>query len=181
MKRIIIFFSLASLITLITWSCERDDICAETTATTPQLIIRFYDINDQDETKQVRQLEIKGLQDDGTPIEGEPILNRTNTDSIVLPLRFQMEEETTTRFQLEKDADFNNDDPETESNIDIISVTYTPEFVYVSRACGNKSIFNFGTTGGITRITDTDNWIVNTEILTETIDNENEAHIIIYH
>lgn len=162
-------------------SCERDDICAETTATTPHLIIRFYDINNQDNTKQVRQLEIDGLDDNDMSMG--TILSRTNTDSIVLPLRFTDEGiATITRFQLEKDADFaNNENPDNDSNIDIIELRYTPEFVYVSRACGYKSIFNIGTTGGIFRDNDADNWIINTEILNETIDDETAAQIIIYH
>ena len=183
MKRIIILLGAITLISIIAWSCERDDICAEATATTPRLIITFYDINDQDELKRVRQLEIKGLDDDGMPIEGDPILSRENTDSIVLPLRFQNEGMlTSTRFQLEKNADFaDNENPDNDSNIDIIEVTYTPEFVYVSRACGYKSVFNIGTTGGIIRETDDDNWITNFEIIDEIIEDENEAHIIIFH
>lgn len=163
------------------WSCERDDICAESTATTPHLIITFYDINNQDNTKEVRQLEIEGLDDTGMPMG--IILSRTNTDSIALPLRFQEEDIlTTTRFEFEVDADFaDNENSENDSNIDIIEVTYSPEFVYVSRACGYKSIFNIGPTGSFVRVNDSDNWIDNFEILNETIENENEAHIIIYH
>ncbi|MEH6537505.1 MAG: DUF6452 family protein [Psychroserpens sp.] len=182
MKRIIILLSFLALITIIALSCERDDICAEDTATTPHLIIRFYDINNQDELKQVRQLEIIGLDDDDMPFSTTPILNRTNTDSIALPLRFADEGvETKTRFQLVKDADFaDNMDDSNDSNIDIIEVKYTPEFIYVSRACGYKSIFNLGTTGGLTQEIDADNWIISTEILNENIENENAAHIIIY-
>lgn len=181
----IIILSCVTILALIAWSCERDDICAETTATTPRLIIRFYDINNQDNTKQVRQLEIKGLDDDDMPFSETPIVSRTNTDSIALPLRFAGEggpELTITRFQLEKDADFSdNENPDNDSNIDIIEVRYTPEFIYVSRACGYKSVFNMGTTGGIFRDNDDDNWVINTEILNETIDNETAAQIIIYH
>ena len=181
LKRIPLIFSLVILTAIIAWSCERDDICAEATPTTPQLIIRFYDIDNQDNTKQVRQLEIDGLDDDGMSMG--TILSRTNTDSIVLPLRFAEEGiEVSTRFQLEKDADFaENENPDNDSNIDIIEVTYTPEFIYVSRACGYKSIFNFEATGGIIREIDADNWIINTEIINESIANESAAHIIIYH
>ncbi|WP_299336209.1 DUF6452 family protein [uncultured Psychroserpens sp.] len=183
MKRIHIIVALIAITAGIALSCERDDICAETTATTPQLIIRFYDINNQDNTKQVRQLEARGLNDDDMPLE-ETISVRTNTDSIALPLRFTNEGEfTITRFQLEKDADFaDNENPDNDSNIDIIEVRYTPEFIYVSRACGYKSIFDIGLpTGGIFRDNDDDNWIINTEILNESIENEQAAHIIIYH
>lgn len=169
--------------TLVALSCERDDICAETTATTPRLIITFFDINDRDEPKNVRQLEIKGIGDDGVPIEDNIILARTNTDSIALPLRFQAEGEiTTSRFELVRSADYiGNDNESLNENRDVIEITYTPEFIYVSRACGYKSIFDLGTTGGITREADDDNWIIDFDILNETIDNESAAHISIYH
>ena len=171
-----------ALLALAIWSCERDDICAEATATTPNLIIRFYDINNQDEFKSVRQLTVRGLDDLGVP--GDEIdLPSVSPDSIALPLRFADENiETITRFQLEKDSDFaTNGNDTNDSNIDIIEVRYTPEFIYVSRACGFKSIFNFGNTGGITIAQDGDNWIINSDIINQTIDNENAAQVIIFH
>lgn len=180
-----------TLIALFTWSCERDDICAEATPTTPRLIIRFYDINNPEDFKDVRQLEIDGLDDDGNPFDMEnPILVRTDTDSINLPLRFQAENEiTTTRFRLTKDADFEddidddgNDDLTTASNDDIITIRYTPEFVYVSRACGYKSIFNLDIDDPVTRDPDDiDIWTTSFEIINFTIENENAAQINIFH
>ncbi|TVZ59890.1 hypothetical protein NA63_2432 [Flavobacteriaceae bacterium MAR_2010_105] len=170
------FSVLVLLIILTGISCERDDICAASTPTTPHLIIRFYDINTQDQTKQVRLLSVIG---EGMP-EGNEIVFSTNTDSIVLPLRFQEEGlNTTTRFELKKDTDFDTDSNATTfSNTDILEIRYTPQFVYVSRACGYKSIFNDPQT---TIEIDSDNWIFGSEILTTSIDNENEAHIILYH
>lgn len=180
-----------TLIALFTWSCERDDICAEATPTTPRLIIRFYDINNPDDFKDVRQLEIDGIDDDGNPFDiDNPIVVRTDTDSINLPLRFQAENEiTTTRFRLAKDADFEddlnddgNDDLTTASNDDIITITYTPEFVYVSRACGYKSIFNLDIDDPVTRDPDDiDIWTTSFEIINFTIENENAAQINIFH
>lgn len=167
------------LIVIGTWSCERDDICAESTPTTPHLNILFYDVNSPDDLKQVRQLSIRGFDTEDNEIE-VAIDATGNTDSISLPLRFQAEGESiTSRFILEKDRDyFLDSDDETESNIDIISVTYTPQFVYVSRACGYKSIF---TNVSITIESDGNNWIFGNELLTTTIENETEAHIILRH
>ncbi|MEZ4802769.1 MAG: DUF6452 family protein [Gelidibacter sp.] len=166
-------------IIMATSSCERDDICAETTPTTPHLIIRFYDINNPEEFKQVRQLSIRGFDANDMEIEQE-ILAPVNTDSIVLPLRFDGEGiPTTSRFILEKDRDFFLDtNPATVSNIDMIKVNYTPEFVYVSRACGYKSIF---TNTSITIVSDSENWIFSSEVINTTIENENQAHIILRH
>lgn len=167
------------LIIIGTWSCERDDICADTTPTTPHLIIRFYDINNPEEFKQVRQLSVRGFDANGVEIASN-IVSPVNTDSIVLPLRFQGENMPSfSRFILEKDSDLAADtDDMTDSNIDIIQVNYTPEFIYVSRACGYKSIFN---NTAITIESDTSNWIFSNEIINTTIDNENQAHIILRH
>ena len=46
---------------LVIYSCERDDICAEATPTTPQLILRFYDVAEQETTKSVNSLFAFGL------------------------------------------------------------------------------------------------------------------------
>jgi len=172
------FSALIILITLIGISCERDDICAESTPTTPHLIIRFYDVDDQEQTKQVRLLTVNGVDGDGNLLEN--IISNTSTDSIVLPLYFQNEGIVTkSRFELKRDSDFDNDSNNTTfSNTDIIEVSYTPEFVYVSRACGYKSIFNNAQN---TIILDSEQWIFGYEIINPTIENENSAHIILYH
>ena len=158
--------------------CERDDICAETTTTTPHLIIRFYDVNEQENTKQVRLLTVNGVDPEGNVLDN--IVTNVSTDSIVLPLRFQQEGiVTASRFELKRDSDFDTDNNDaTVSNTDIIVVSYTPEFIYVSRACGYKSVFNDTQN---TLIIDPDNWIFGYEISNPTIDNENAAHIILYH
>ena len=172
-------FSLIVLLIILTSTgCERDDICAESTPTTPHLIIRFYNIDEQDQTKLVRMLTVNGIDDQGNPME--EIVSSTSTDSIVLPLQFQNEGIVAkTRFVLKKDSDFDEDSkPETNSNIDTIEVSYTPEFIYVSRACGYKSIFNNLQN---TLIIDDDTWIASYTVINSTVDNENAAHLILYH
>lgn len=170
-----ILIPIIAIITITLWSCERDDLCANTTSTTPNLIIRFYDINNPNNTKSVRQLSIYG---EGN--EGVTILERSNTDSIHLPLKFDTEGQlTSSRFILKKDTDFDdNEEDNNYSNSDTIEITYTPEFVYVSRACGYKSVFNGAQ---ISFDSDGDNWIISNQVLNETIENEKAAHIIIYH
>lgn len=173
------------IISVIFFSCERDDICAEATPTTPQLIITFYDINNQDEPKAARQLEVIGLDDDDNAL-AEPVLSRTTTDSIAIPLRFQEEnQQTISRFELLLNADFANEDDTTSPNTDKITITYSPEFVYVSRACGYKSIFYLDESTPFSRDGqnqgDDNTWIKSFEVNNQTITNENEAHIFIYH
>ena len=41
--------------------CESDDICPETTPTTPRIIITFYDINNPDEKKTVESLAVYAI------------------------------------------------------------------------------------------------------------------------
>lgn len=162
-----------------TWSCEKDDICADTTSTTPHLIIRFYDIANPDNLKVVRKLSARGFDADGIEIEKE-IFVPADKDSIVLPLRFATEGiSTSSQFVLEKNRDYFLDSiPTTLSNRDIITVTYTPEFEYVSRACGYRSIF---TNISITISPDASNWIKSSEIVNTTIENETQAQIILRH
>lgn len=173
-------------------NCERDDICPATTQTTPRLIVQFYDASDTDELLDVTRITVYGegvLDDDGNPTV-DPIVSTDATllfneiaNTVELPLIVGAENELiTTRFILEKDTDLRLDeDPLTNSNIDIIEISYNTEFVYVSRACGYTNNFK---ALGITRVTDADQWITNIEIEETTqalIENENTTHVRIYH
>ena len=64
LRLLVVFF-----IATITISCERDDICAETTATTPKLILRLYDITSQEDTKNVNGLKVTGFDDNNEELE----------------------------------------------------------------------------------------------------------------
>lgn len=155
-------------------SCERDDICATATPTTPHLIVRFYNINERTETKTVRRMSVKE--------ESNPkfIVSDRTVDSIVLPLRIDtLDNLNTTQFVLTRDIDYETDDiVSTVSNSDTLVVTYTPELIYVSRACGYKSIFNNVVAS---RESEPSNWIIDVEVTNPTINNEDAAHINIYH
>jgi hypothetical protein len=188
-KLFVLFIALLSI------SCERDDICAETTGTTPILLIEFYDASSTEDLKSVLRLTTygEGLVVDENGIQIEPILasNATllfneNSNSLALPLKIEIEEDpdfTTARFILEKDTNLRLDDnTTTNSNIDILEITYKSKFVYVSRACGYKSVFtelNMSLEGGIDG-----EWISNIvieETLDATIENENTVHVRIFH
>ena len=111
----------------------------------------------------------------------ETIVFNTNTNAIALPLLIGDEGViTTSRFILEKDTDLRLDeDDTTNSDVDIIEISYTTEFVYVSRACGYKSIFNNVDIN--IEATDGSFWINNIEVLETTIENENTVHVSILH
>lgn len=178
------FTFLLLLVALI--SCERDDICAETTPTTPRLMVEFYDATETEELKPVTRLTAygEGLANNPTNdnTEGTLVYN-TNATAIELPLLIGNEGEiTTSRFILEKDTNLRLDeDVDTDSNIDIIEISYETEFVYVSRACGYKSIFknlqvSFETS-------DDGAWISGIEVVDtiEIVENENTVHVRILH
>lgn len=153
-------------------SCERDDICAESTATTPNAIIEFYDIANQETLKAVTSLYAIG-EGQSDPLSD---VNGVSTSSIAIPLRTDANSTTYTFYK-----DYDVDDMGVISgNPDIITITYEPDEIYVSRACGFKTIFRNFT---ITVEDDGDNWILSLENLTEnlTIEDENQAHIAITH
>jgi hypothetical protein len=168
-------------LTLCLSGCEKDDICAEATPTTPTLILRFYDFGDQDQTKNVTGLRATGIDDNDEEV---PIssLASVNSDSIAIPLRTDADN---TRFTFYLDYAINdNGTPEDESddfttgNPDTVTISYQREEVYVSRACGFKTIFKdiiFNVDN------DGDRWIINSEIINATVDNELSAHIKILH
>jgi hypothetical protein len=159
------------IIALIVLSCEKDDICAESTATTPNLIVRFYDAVTLAETKTVPDLLVYGVNDLDQVVFFDNVFHST-TDSIVMPLRT---DSNITRLVFHKDLDLS--DFQT-GNLDVISTNYTKNDVYVSRACGYKSIYE---DLNATIESDTNNWIVNIEIINTTVENETAAHVKIFH
>ncbi|WP_411895634.1 DUF6452 family protein [Winogradskyella sp. A2] len=179
MKRI--QFLILSLATLL-FACERDDICAATTTTTPRLVIEFYDDINNDDLKSVSRLTVygEGLISDPEESTDETLVFNTNTNQISLPLIVGTENElNTSRFILEKDTNLRlNDNNATNSNIDILEISYTTEFVYVSRACGYKSQF-IGLSLNVEA--DSDLWISNIEIVETTVQDENTVHVRIFH
>ena len=150
-------------------SCERDEICLEDI--TPKLVIRFYNANIPEEVKSVLNLkvEIEGIDGEYT---NETIT--VFTDSIAIPL---VVTESKTRFILTLPAD---ESAGTKDNIDTISLVYTQQDVFISRACGYKTIFN-NVKGSL--VTDDDNWIKAIEAQVDPLQiiDENAAHVQIYH
>jgi hypothetical protein len=168
MKKIVFFI----LILIAFNSCERDDICID--EITPRLVIRFYDVDDEASTKAVTDIEVKidGKDDeDGYTDGGETI--RTSTDSIAIPLRVDQQ---LTKYYLT----INHSD-ENAKNTDTLTVNYITESVFVGRSCGHKSIFNNSQYGFDGESPSENNWIKRIEVVTTTINNEEQAHIKIFH
>jgi len=170
------------LLFTVLFSCERDDICAEGTPTTPRLLIEFYDAASPDDLKSVPRLTLygEGLVTDPTEGSNATLVFDANVNAVQLPLLIGNEGEvTSSRFILEQDTDLRlDDDASTVSNVDIIEISYTPEFEYVSRACGFKSIF---TNLSISVDNDAVPWISSIDVIETTVENENTVHVHIFH
>jgi len=154
------YYLLLTLIALLVSSCEKDDFCIE--PITPNMVIRFYNATNITQTKSVEDLSV-------TPEGFDELYSNANLDSILIPL-------DVTSNQIIYNLS-------SESNIDIITINYDVEEVFVSRSCGFKAIFN-----NVSVTSDVSNdWIIGlTETLENTItiptiDNETAAHVKIFH
>lgn len=190
-----IFFLLFLCLSL--WSCERDDICAAGTPTTPQLLVEFLDVIDQETLKNVPRLAIypeilfldetnNSLVPPTTSSDGTLVFN-ANENSASLPLIIEDIDQditVTTRYIFEREVNLRIDNnTSTTSNIDIVEISYKPVSEYVSRACGFKSVF---TELRITVIDDGDNWIISNDFPDTlesfiTVENENATHVQFFH
>jgi hypothetical protein len=153
-------YLLLSFIALLVSSCEKDDFCIE--PVTPNMVIRFYNATNITQTKSVENLSVN-------PEGLDELYSNANLDSIIIPL-------DVTSNQIIYNLS-------SESNIDVITINYDVEEVFVSRSCGFKAIFN-----NVSVSSDVSNdWIIGlTETLENTItiptiDNETAAHVKIFH
>lgn len=156
-------------------SCEKDDICAEGTPTTPSLVIKFFERTNTSQAKNVTNLKViaEGMTA-GVPFGTTDV---TSTNTIQIPLRTDVNT-TTYRFIQRSTA------TDGTANEDIITFNYTRNELYVSRACGYKThfylepapdgaVYDPGTDGA---------WIGPNGVSVEkaNIEDENAAHIHIY-
>ena len=160
------------LFLIVIFSCEKDDICPDTTQTTPRLVIEFYDLASPDGVLAVPGLFAIGLDAEGmeVPINNEIVTTRS---SITLPLKT---DDIITEFKLYKSYDLV--DGEVTGNPDTIKITYETDDVYVSRACGYKTNFKIQT---FSITSDTEQWMISSETLITEITNENDIHVKILH
>ncbi len=149
-------------------SCEKDDICGDGEAITPFMVIEFYDAINTTTLKNVTNLGV-----------GEPTFNTrfsfTGISKIEVPLRTNAT--TTTLNFIENGGDTTDT---SDDNPDAITFNYATSNVYISRACGYKTIFQLDPTNPIVLSPDAANWIQNIVVSQPNIENENEVHVKIY-
>lgn len=147
------------------WNCEKDDICAETTPTTPLIVIEFYDFINQSQLKNVTNLGVaESSQTTGFAFNG--------VSTISIPLKTN-EDSTTFNFVLN-----GTDNDATNDIADSIIFSYNRTNTYISRACGYKTTFQLNETNGLN--ISSSNWILDYEIVQPNIENNNETHVKIY-
>ncbi|EAQ41217.1 DUF6452 family protein [Polaribacter sp. MED152] len=147
-------FVFLSLIIFTFLSCEKDDFCTQNPVT-PKLILRFYDDTNRESVKTVDNLYVWA--------EGkDSLFINASLDSLFIPLNSAA---TETVYNFSKNNVVNQ-----------FTIQYTTENDFVSRSCGFKVIFND------VNFTSDNTWITDFEPSNlTTIENQNEAHVQIYH
>jgi hypothetical protein len=178
MKKILIVLLLIATFSFS--SCEKDDICDANTPTTPRLVIEFYNITTPSVLKNVTDLKVIG---EGMT-EGI-IFNDATDDSkyvtsgskISIPLKTDANT-TTYSFILNSQ----NTNP-TLIDIDKVTFNYTTKDVFVSRACGFKTLFEFDSSNPYTQTAVPATklkWMQYISVEKSNIDNEDETHIKVF-
>ena len=150
--------------------CEKDDVCVE--GDTALLHIAFYDKDATDEQplpKVVNKLRVISVDENATV---NTFTDRSSQDDILIPLDSR---KNIGDFILISNS-ATEDNLET-GQIEDIRISYTPEAVYISRACGFVGQY------ADLRIEQTglSSWISSIEINNTRIDNSDEIHVSIFH
>ncbi|RZJ72248.1 DUF6452 family protein [Flavobacterium sp.] len=153
-------------------NCERDDICAETDPTTPRIVIDVYDYTNNSLLRTVPNMTLRSTETDS-------VTTFTNTSKLYVPLK-TFDTSTTYTFTINDD-----ENPATATFSDQITFTYGTREIYVSRACGYKTVFDLSREVGVPAVLlnngNPGTWIRNIIIDTHTIEAEDETHIRIYY
>ena len=173
--------------------CQRDDICPESTDTTPFLIIRFYENEDPFDPQAPQNLSIRevgrtyemdSLDSYVTIRNGQDETIRYfqyTMDSLAIPLRTD-DDVTSLEFTIyTQDIPVDGEDPleqEQPENTDILTFSYGREEEYINRACAYKVNFvglkieqDPGEDG---------TWIQDIQIEQVNIEDQNNAHVSIF-
>lgn len=161
---------------LILASCQRDDICPASTLITPQVRISFFDFEEREVPKPPPNLLIKIS---GTNSIDSVLYNRQNLADIRVPLRTNSDF-TEYDFILNA-AVFDSTSVDTIGNTDRVLFSYIRDQIYINRACGYKVNYLDLDAELIPVEESNSNWIREINIVQDTIANETNPHILIYH
>lgn len=149
-------------------ACEKDDICDGGESVTPNVMIRLFDRLDPEVLKSAVKIAAvsEGFNDTlffrSTSTINLPLQINTNETAWNLTLYVPTVTNDTTYFK------------------DQLRFTYTPEAMYVSKACGYKTIFHEFNAVRTTNAS-TGTWIQSINRLTNELINTDNAHINLYY
>ncbi|MCP9200766.1 DUF6452 family protein [Gramella sp. GC03-9] len=161
--------------------CQRDDICPESTATTPLLIIRFYENVEPFEATAPQNLSIR---EEGNE-EYATVRNQTGNviryfrytqDSLAIPLRTD-NDVTDYEFTVNT-PQASEEEPVDPGNTDILRFSYGRQEEYINRACAYK--VNYVGLKVELEEGEDGNWIEEIQIENANIDDQNQAHVSIF-
>ena len=163
MKRFVLIIVVV-LFGCFSWNCEKDDICSESTPTTPRLIMKFYSIDDPTTEKNVNSLLV-------TSNSGQDTLAIfQNVSRIELPLQI-LADQTQYAFTI-------NSNNTAFDNTDTLTFNYTRDDIFVSRACGYKTVFLLDPATPFVQDNGPDSrWMNNVTVEQPDIQDENEVHL----
>lgn len=177
MKRLIGSVSLLLVLSCYLLSCEKDDLCAESTPTTPRIVLGFYSETNHNEPRDVTLLEVftEGSLD---------TVHLGTIREVSLPLRADA---VATKWALTYNRLSSSSSTGYDPNTDFLEFKYSTREEYVSRACGYKVLFTLDDptdllpNPAINEVPgDTRLWIRGTEVLTTNIENEDDIHVKVY-
>ena len=168
-KRRLLLALLVGLAVAAFYSCEKDDICVE--GDTPLLIVTFFDAEAPEESKSVTRLRVLGL---GREEPVGTFNDRSNTDSIALPLRTDGSQ-TGFVFIFQSESAENGEET---GNRDTLYFDYQTREEFISRACG--FVARFENLESRTAA-DGEPWIDAIEIRQSSVITTDSAHVSIFH
>lgn len=152
------------VLTLVLWSCTKDDLCSGETPTTPLLTIEFLDYTDRATPKPTSDLAVRLRDTDSTFV-----FSGISDVTVALPLDTESDQSL---FYLISEAS-------SAENLDVVTldVYYQRQDQYVNRACAFKTIYtNMAFESDQTPVS----WIRDIELLTPTVEDAS-VHMYIYH
>ena len=179
MKRLLASIAVLLLITSYLMSCEKDDICAEGTPTTPGLVVEFYKKDNQSVLNPVSHPTTNIVYYVQESVKRDTLKSGSK---LILPLKTDAHEVT---WALEYNSTSSAGVKTT--NTDFFTIKYTRKETYVSRACGYKTTFTLHPDTvenpnplPTDPVSENALFIKDVVVVTPNIETENEVHVKIY-
>ena len=160
-------------------SCEKDDICDANTPTTPRMLISFFYADRPAVVKNVTRLKVLGDGQENGIVFNETAITDvekyTTSDIKVLVPLDPTKDAVTYSFI----SNFTPTNPSL-SNTDMLKFNYTRKNVYVSRACGFKTVYTLVSIERAGTEDPSNYWISNISLFNPNVEFENETHVKIF-